>query len=111
VQAGEGRLTSRPGPEAVEGRLAVDHQVVEEDGLLGGEVAEHRAPPDRRGHGDLVDRRLGVSLGGEQLEGRPGDAGAGLLRFSITVRRLGHGQIVPAVADPAEPAGTAGACR
>jgi hypothetical protein len=44
--------------------------VVGRDGVfLGPEVAEERAPPDARGHGDVVDRGLVVAALGEEVHG------------------------------------------
>ena len=81
--------------------------VVQDHGLLGGEVAEERALGDLRGLGDLLDRRLGVALGLEQAQGVLLDrrAGAGLLALTqaaglVAQQVRAHGPIVPRCVHP-----------
>ena len=72
------RLVGRPVADRVE-QAAVEVLVVgEEDGFLGGEVAEERAGGDVGPGGDLVDGGIGEALLLEQGPGGADDGGPGL---------------------------------
>jgi hypothetical protein len=64
----EGRFVRRTGGQAVERRLDLGVDVMEEHRLLGGEVPEERPPPDVGPLGDGVDGRLGKALFVEQRQ-------------------------------------------
>jgi hypothetical protein len=91
VQADEQRLGGRPLTQPLERDLAAHGKVVEEDRFLRREVAEDGAAADVRGAGDLVDRRLGVTLALEQVERGLGDAPARRRRAALARSSGGHG--------------------
>jgi hypothetical protein len=91
VHTDERGLTWRSLLEALDGELASGGEMVEQHCLFRGEVTKHGAPADAGRGCDLINRRFGVPLADEELEGRVGDTVTGLPGPTITYRCLSHG--------------------
>ena len=70
--------------QATQRKIAPDGEMVEQDGLFGGEVAKDGASTDAGGLGDLIDGGFGVAATDEQVERGLGYAGPGLSGLDLT---------------------------
>jgi hypothetical protein len=90
MQADERRFGWGPFLQATQRKIPSDREMVEQDGLFGGEVAKDGASTDPGGLGDLIDRGFQVVLADQQLERRLGYAGPGFSGFAIAYRGFSH---------------------